>query len=682
MIFNHRPGGVVIPLVLIACLLLAGMAAPRPANAQESERCFDETGYCISGRMRAFWQQNGGLSIFGPPISPPQDAVVEGQPVLVQWFRYHRLELHQQNSPPYDVLLGRLGAAELERLGINWYALPKADGPQEGCFFFGQTGQNVCGSFLASWQANGIELGQPGTSYAESLALFGLPLSDVFEQEIANGITCTVQYFERARLQQCPDSPDVRMGALGQTLLAAAQPPQPPVAQRTAGSHPRAMAEFQGQLFFQADNGTSGSELWRSDGTEQGTWLVKDTLPGPASGGPFALTPVGETLFFTADIEQYGRGALWRSDGTPEGTMLLKDVAENDNGEGPWQLTASGSLLFFVANDGVHGLELWKSDGTTEGTQMVEDIVPGVDGIYPRQNMPMGYLPFNLTDVNGTLFFQAEDLAHGAELWKSDGTAEGTQLVRDLVPGNMSAEYYYLTDLNGTLLFVARTGQLAYGLWRSDGTGEGTQLVRDFSYAEPLGPSPPVRYYPPISGLTVVNNLVYFQVGGSGEGNEAGLWRSDGTPEGTFRLTDAAGAFVEFNDRLYFMVPSGEGTTAIWQSDGTPEGTVPLFDVNAGDIGMLTPAGGLLFFMSDYQSGRPSHLWRTDGTADGTRVNKVFAAGIAASDPGTVLEAGDMLFFAADDGTFGTELWKSDGTDTGVMLVEDINTTPPEAPQP
>ena len=91
----------------------------------------------------------------------------------------------------------------------------------------------------------------------------------------------------------------------------------------------------------------------------------------------------------------------------------------------PTDLVAVGSELFFAASDGVHGRELWKSNGTAAGTLMVKDIDPGPSGSYPA----------HLTNVSGTLFFAANDGTHGTELWRSNGTAAGTLMVKDIHPG-------------------------------------------------------------------------------------------------------------------------------------------------------------------------------------------------------------------------------------------------------
>ena len=112
-------------MLMIAALLPVG--APRGAQAQSFQRCFPETGFCIFGRIRDFWEQNGGLPVFGFPITPVQQEQVEGKALLVQWFERNRFELHPENRAPYDVLLGRLGFDSLAAQGRDWMTFPKAE---------------------------------------------------------------------------------------------------------------------------------------------------------------------------------------------------------------------------------------------------------------------------------------------------------------------------------------------------------------------------------------------------------------------------------------------------------------------------------------------------------------------------------------------------------------------------
>lgn len=206
-------------LVLIITLLLS--ALPRTTLAQTDERCFDETTFCISGPIRHYWETNGGLPVFGYPKSVQYEEIIEGKPYQVQWFERNRLEIHPENPPPYNVLLGRLGATELEKAMEKgeWDGSPP-EGPLDGCVYFEQTGFNICyQEILDMYRSNGLEVdGQPGFSVQDNIALFGLPLTPVITEQL-EGDVYEVQYFERARFEWHPDKQMVLLGLLGNNLL-------------------------------------------------------------------------------------------------------------------------------------------------------------------------------------------------------------------------------------------------------------------------------------------------------------------------------------------------------------------------------------------------------------------------------------------------------------------------------
>jgi len=198
---------------------------PQPQPPSGPQRCFDETGFCIAGRIRAYWEENGGLAVFGYPVGPQQVEAVEGKQLQVQWFQRNRLELHPENARPYDVLLGRLSEERLLLLNRVWQEEPRAGGQQPGCLWFEQTGHNICDQapgvgFKTYWEENGLRDPQLA-SYDQSLSLFGMPITEPQTETNSSGDTVMTQWFERARFEWHPDNPDnfkVLLGLLGNEI--------------------------------------------------------------------------------------------------------------------------------------------------------------------------------------------------------------------------------------------------------------------------------------------------------------------------------------------------------------------------------------------------------------------------------------------------------------------------------
>jgi hypothetical protein len=160
------------------------------------------------------------LPVFGLPLAAQASQTTPDGTFQLQWFERNRLELHPENARPYDVLLGRLGADALQRQGRPWQTLPK-ETAKNGCIFFAQTGHNLCEPFLSYWRTHGLDLGQPGVTQDESLALFGMPVSSVVTERNSSGDTVPTQWFERARFEYHADKPapyTVLLGRLGAEL--------------------------------------------------------------------------------------------------------------------------------------------------------------------------------------------------------------------------------------------------------------------------------------------------------------------------------------------------------------------------------------------------------------------------------------------------------------------------------
>jgi heat shock protein HslJ len=230
-----RPRSRLALLVLLVLPVLALLQWGQAA-AQSGSRCFPETGFCISGRIREFWEANGGLPVFGLPIAAQGNfQTADGRTLQAQWFERQRLELHPENARPYDVLLGRLGVDRLNQQGRDWFNFPKASpeaGNQPGCVFVAQTQHSVCEPFRSYYQRYGIEFdGRPGFSIEENLALFGLPVSEAAPEVGSDGREYLTQWFERARLEFHPELPaqfQVLGGLLGSEVFAGNQAPPPP----------------------------------------------------------------------------------------------------------------------------------------------------------------------------------------------------------------------------------------------------------------------------------------------------------------------------------------------------------------------------------------------------------------------------------------------------------------------
>jgi ELWxxDGT repeat protein len=429
-----------------------------------------------------------------------------------------------------------------------------------------------------------------------------------------------------------------------------------------SSSNPQQLTNVNGTLFFRANDGSSGDELWKSDGTAEGTVLVKDIRPGNFSSDPERLTNVNRTLFFSAidgsAVSEHGR-ELWKSDGTTGGTVLVKDINPGVFSSGPEQLTNVNGTLFFTADDGVSGRELWKSDGTAAGTVPVKDVNPGAFSSDPSI----------IANVDGTVFFSARD----RDLWKSDGTEAGTVRLKEF-GFCCGPPPRFATSINRTLFFVADDGLRGAEIWRTDGTSAGTVLVKDIGSLDSfLCPCPDF--------LTNVNGTLFFTPGGHAPGGVE-LWKSDGTEAGTVRVKDILpGEFssnptilTNVNGTLFFVANDGSRGRELWKSNGTAAGTVRVKDIRPGagssNPEQLTNVNGTLFFTADDGS-RGRELWRSDGTAAGTQPVNIRPGGNG-SAPTLLMTVNGRLFFTANDGVIGRELWTSSGTSAGTVLVRDI----------
>jgi ELWxxDGT repeat protein len=472
--------------------------------------------------------------------------------------------------------------------------------------------------------------------------------------------------------------------ALLLTLLAAsACAAQAPALHRikdirpgSSGSNPGPMTRVAGKgLFFAANDGTHGRELWMTKGSTATTALVRSIRAGNDSSSPRELTSAGGELLFAANDGTHGT-ELWRSDGTAAGTKLVRDIRAGSIGSAPHELTNVGGTLFFAAHTRRHGTELWRSDGTAAGTTMVKDLDTG-QCVPFRSNFPgCSSDPYDLTAVGGKLFFAADNINTYEEVYVSDGTAAGTKLLKDIAncnPDPITNPFCPapggLTDVGGTLFFVHDDGSCSEAtciqLWKSDGTPTGTKRVKDICDSQHLVVDNP-------SELADVGGGLYFAAADAAQGTDCSyaseLWTSNGTAAGTKKLRtfDPAGSpefvhfITEFGSQAYFVAEDGTAR-GLYRSNGTAAGTKLVKDVNIvgapGTVGLKDAEGTLYFAADDASHG--TELWFSDGTGAGTKFTTDLNPGTADSAPQNLASVGKTLYFSATNGSTGREIYKA-----------------------
>lgn len=386
------------------------------------------------------------------------------------------------------------------------------------------------------------------------------------------------------------------------------------IAPGATASYPERTLNINGTVFFVANNGSTGKELWKTDGTPAGTALVRDIRVGSAGSFPTNLTNVNGVLYFTANDGVSGE-ELWKSDGTAAGTVRVTDINPGSNSStiiSTRGLVNLNGTLYFAADDGVRGIELWKSDGTAAGTSLVKDIFVG-------SNSASG-APSALTNINGTLYFSANSSGAGRELWKSDGTAAGTVQIKDINPGSSNSDPNNFIEFNGAVYFVAYEPNAGQELWKTDGTANGTVLAADIRPGSTgSGVQPPV----------VFNGQLFFTADDGIHGREP--WRSDGTTAGSVPLGDLfpgasssdAASFTVHDGRLYFGAFEAFGSRQLWQSDGTTLGTIALRDLaseltNPRPDNLVSLNNQLLFAAESAAHGYEFWALRTEPNTNGS----------------------------------------------------------------
>ena len=440
-----------------------------------------------------------------------------------------------------------------------------------------------------------------------------------------------------------------------------------------ADSTPSELVTLGGAVLFFAHEGGPDFDLWRSDGTPEGTWLVSEICPSEdgcfGKSQAFLLT---ERLYFFLATGEPGAGlSLWVTDGTAGGTFRLSDPALRIHPRKLW--VASQGLLYFVAEDQDHGAELWRTDGTPAGTHLVADVRPGPEG------SDVG----GLAEYKGRLWFAADDGSRGGALWQTDGTPAGTLLALDPAPSSASNPVPPdLWAVGSRIAFFAPTSGRGEQIWAGDGTAKGTAPVSNLS----RGKNPSV-----LLDAYVRGNRLYF-IAADKKGQE--LWISDGTARGTRVLTNFPNpaAFVgggvgtgvysthlprqqPTGNRFVFQAHDGPHGLELWITDGTPKGTRLLRDIwpgaSHGVYGVLEVFQGRLYVIGA-DGVRGPELWSTDGTAAGTRrVTGICPPGCFMYHTGITFNLGTRFLFLTGNGQRAGVIWSTDGTAAGTVRVND-----------
>jgi ELWxxDGT repeat protein len=407
----------------------------------------------------------------------------------------------------------------------------------------------------------------------------------------------------------------------------------------TDENYPHGFTAFGDKLLFMASDSAYGYEPWITDGTEAGTFMIKDINPGENDGlstffiyvneygtDYFLPLPDGK-MIFPADDGLHG-SEMWITDGTEAGTHLIKDINPGPISSNIYRIFVFNDRIYFGALDASNNQRMWVTDGTETGT---------------FQFMDISLLNDDYAIVNGKLYFAADSIGHGAEPWVTDGTQEGTHMVMDIKPGILPSFPDHFAKFGDKVLFTADSAIYGKEPWITDGTSEGTHLLKDiYPGGSPGNPHTSYpRYYFEFEGRAYFSAQLNYVTGFE-------LWVTDGTESGTYEFKTLNPAttgfphgdpsqFIAYNSELWFYGHSDAGSVdAIWKSDGTEEGTVNFID---GGQGVFHIFNNKLYYISN------NWISQTDGSNSGVEVN--IQAGNAVPTCYLMNYCNDKLFVAA-----------------------------------
>lgn len=382
----------------------------------------------------------------------------------------------------------------------------------------------------------------------------------------------------------------------------------------TSGADLALMKSADDQFYFSATTNPYGSELYTTDGTAAGTKRISDLNPGAASSNPDGVINYKGKIWFGAQAPTKSGYSyqLCYSDGTLSGTKILGNGSDTFPQISGMPVVCNGYMYFGGYTD-AYGFELWKSDGTAAGTSLVKDISPGSDGSYPYDMVALG---------NIVVFPVSNDPVNGTELWISDGTTSGTQLLKDISPGLLPSSPDNFTILNGKLYFSADDSTHGNELFVTDGTSANTKMLKDIAV------KPNESSYP--SKFQIFGNALNFVASDSNANYE--LYKTDGTSSGTKKVREI---------------------------NGVQDASILMFPQQANKL-----------FFGAYSDTTGYEMWCSDGTAGGTRVTRELVHGNSGTSTVTNYFAkGNFAWFAGKDSANGLQLWSTDGSNAKSRLL-------------